>query len=230
MKSCIFILIALSMGAALADTQEFTKEFTTTISSGTNNKGGYYGACFNLTNSTFASTVLEGQSITLPSEVELTSISFTAPGDGSSSLTSAKLAIYEHTRDGTTGNFIAISENVVTWSAGNAITFNFGDSITLSPSAKIQCLFVVSTATADDVKTFEGYKNNSGTMRIVVGNQNGDLPSGFGTYTSNTINTWESKYLPQVTIKTQISVPEPTTATLSLLALVGLVTRRRRQA
>lgn len=230
MKRILAILFALPMSAALADTQELTKEFTTTISSGTNGAGKYYGACFDLTNATLSSTVSEGQSITLPNEVELTSITFTAPGSGDNgTLGTAKLAIYEHTGDGTTGNFIAVSENVVTWSAGDALTFNFGDSITLSPSAKIQCLFVLSTATADDVRTFEGYKNNSGTMRIVVGNQNGNLPSGFGTYTRNTIDNWEKMYLPQVTIKTQITVPEPATVTLSLLSLAGLATRRRRK-
>lgn len=63
------------------------------------------------------------------------------------------------------------------------------------------------------------------------------IPGGWGTYKGSGINSWEGQYVPVTTVtlsKNDISeeipvVPEPTTATLSLLTLAGLAARRRRK-
>lgn len=232
MKSCIFILIALSMGAALADTaSDLTQEFTTTISNGGEGVGSYYGACFDLTNATFATTKVNTQSVTLPSKVVLNSVAFTTPSStgGQSDLSSAKLAVYKYTGASTTGDFITISSNAVTWTTSSTLTFDFSGDITLSTADKYQFLFVSSTATAADVDTFAEYKTQAGVFRIKLGGNTSTLPTGFGIYKNNALSQTDGKYLPLVTVKTS-PIPEPSTATLSLLALVGLVTRRRRQA
>lgn len=231
MKSCIFILIALSMGAALADTaSDLTQEFTTTISNGGEGAGSYYGACFDLTTATFATTTVNAQSVTLPSKVVLNSVAFTTPiGTGTGDLSSAKLAVYKYTEASTTGDFITISSNAVTWTTSSTLTFNFSGDITLSTADKYQFLFVSSTAKAADVDTFAEYKTQAGRFRINLGGYTNTLPTGFGLYKSNALSAKEGNYLPLVTVKTS-PIPEPSTATLSLLALVGLVTRRRRQA
>ncbi len=54
------------------------------------------------------------------------------------------------------------------------------------------------------------------------------LPKGDGVYMVNGLNSWAGFYMPNVEVSLS-ATPEPTTATLSLLALAGLCARRRRK-
>lgn len=222
MKKTLTALLAFSSIAF-----GLNEEFTTTISKGTNGAGNYYGSCFALTHDSLATNDVPFTEST----VLLDAVTFTAASSGSSG--TVKLAVYKHEGDSKTGTFVGLSSNSVTWSAGTALTFNF-DGQEITTSDKYQYLFVSANATADDVDTFAEYKEQAVTMRIAVGNQGAALPSGWGTYTNNTINGWEGAYLTKALVETHITkddpvVPEPATGSLSLLALAGLCARRRRK-
>ena len=60
-------------------------------------------------------------------------------------------------------------------------------------------------------------------------NSNMILPKGDGIVWNTAYNQWSGQNMAAVTFNAAPAVPEPTTATLSLLALAGLAARRRRR-
>ena len=222
MKKTIIALMALA-GMAMAS------DFSSSITTGNAGNGNYYGGTVKLTD-TFFNTSFSSEELTaLPEILTLDSISFYSRTSGTQVSNTVYLAVYEYTADSTTGTFVGLSSNKVTADTLNtALTFSF-EGITISSNKQYQLLFVNSESTAENVATFEGYKTHAINIGLNVLNQ-GSLPTGDGTYKSNGINSWEGSYIPKLTIETSVpTVPEPTTATLSLLALAGLAARRRRK-
>ncbi len=145
-----------------------------------------------------------------------------------------KIAVYEYLEDGNVGTFLGLSSSE-SFTTNTNVEFTFSDSITLNPTTRYQFMFVASDSTAETVDTFDEYKAKATAWGLALTNKesvegeytHANIPSGWGTYTNGTANGWQNALLPVVTITT--SVPEPTTATLSLLALAGLAVRRRRR-
>ena len=211
--------------AGLAMGSDFTSSITT--GNGTVGNGNYYGCTFELRDAFVATTPTLSTEPTIHVHLTLDSITFYTRTSGTQESRTAYLALYEYTADNTTGAFVALSSNAVTANALNSeITFNFEDVI-IDTTKQYQMLFVDSSSTAENVASFEGYKNHGVSVGINV-LQQGSLTSGDGTYKGTGINSWEGNYIPKVTVKTS-NIPEPTTATLSLLALAGLAARRRRR-
>lgn len=223
MKKTLFTLLTAVVAIpAMADVESNDPTpYITTISRGENGVGNYFGGTINLSYSDYDTNNIAFKVET----VELQSITFYATPSGTSDTLDFKLAVYKYSQDSTTGTFVALSENAVTWSTGSELTFNFtGQKISISD--RYQLLFVSNEAEAADVDTFDEYKTQAKKVRITVGNQTGgNLPQGWGTYKSESINSWEGQYLPKIQV---VTTPEPATATLSLLALAGLAARRRR--
>ena len=203
-------------------------DFTSSITTGNkSDNGNYYGCTFELRDTFVATTPTLSTEPTIHVHLTLDSITFYTRTSGSQENKTAYLALYEYTTDFTTGTFVALSENTVTANTLNsALTFNFEDVI-IDTTKQYQMLFVDTASTAENVASFEGYQAHGTSVGINVLQQS-KLPGGDGTYKGTGINSWEGSYIPKVTVKTS-NIPEPTTATLSLLALAGLAARRRRR-
>ena len=221
-------LIAAMTAPAVMAEGDSTYTIQTDQESYEQNRGNYYGFTLKLTDSFLDATASDAYAPTLStlSEVVLNSVAI-EQRDTTGSGHVAYLAVYEYASDGTTGNFIALSTNTNNDEAtGGYNTFNFAD-VTIDPNKQYQFLFVGSTATPDEVSSFEGYKENATQFGFSMSNID-SLPKGDGTYTNSNLNSWEGFYIPNVSISVSVT-PEPTTATLSLLALAGLCARRRRK-
>lgn len=209
-------------------------DFTTVTGSvtGTTGVGTYYGWTVKLTD-TFLSTTPVDESF---SDLSVTLDSLDLSLGTGSSVDNVKVAVYKYAGDHTVGEFVGLSVNDSgTWSASSTVNLQF-EGVTLSTNQQYQFLFVTSDATVESLTdtSTEGstllsvYQSYSTGLRLSVNQQSG-IPSGDGTYTGNGINSWEGQYIPNVTYHTSTaSVPEPATASLSLLALGALALRRRR--
>jgi len=166
-------------------------------------------------------TALNSKSITLSSlynstpleeSLQLVSYSFVARPDSSTSTG------YLQVSD-TQGNVLGVSDAVTytsnTNNAYNVGTFSFeGKNITLSSTAAYTYTIVTKSAETGEFTPVASFS---------YGEFNPYVASGKGFFIDG-----NKDYQPIVSIKTQ-SIPEPTTATLSLLALAGLAARRRRK-
>ncbi len=219
MKKTIIALMAL---AGLAAAETYTA--STPAKSGDGAQGNYYGFTLAFDNSTYLTT-------DVPANLELMLDSITLLSRSSGATAAAmKVAVYKYTGDSTTGTFLGVSTNTIENAAGNTTyTLSF-DGITVNSSERYQFLFV-NGGTTEDLTTFDGYKAASMAWGVSVTNSfSAQIPGGWGTYKGNGINSWEGNYIPVTTITLSTpAVPEPTTATLSLLALAGLAARRRRK-
>lgn len=170
---------------------------------------------------TGSGTALNSKSITLSSlynsttleeSLQLVSYSFVARPDDTTSTG------YLQVSD-TQGNVLGVSDAVTytsnTNGAYNVGTFSFeGQNITLSSTAAYTYTIVTKS---EETGAFTPVNN------FAYGEFNPYVSSSKGFFIDG-----NSGYQPIVSIKTQ-SIPEPTTATLSLLALAGLAARRRRK-
>lgn len=214
----------LSLAVACLSTANAAIEHQTTVLESSNTNGGaYYGFTLKLTD-TFLSTTG-----TLGSSVYLDSITLT--GRSGQSGDAFKIAVFEYTGDGTVGSLVGLSSASSAYTGEVGIKLDFSGEV-ISSDKQYQFLFVGSDTAKADIDTFDGYKNEAVSRQLTVSNRdssgnNISLPSGDGLYKNNLLSTWEGMYMPLVSIAT--SVPEPTTATLSLLALAGLAARRRRK-
>ena len=148
-----------------------------------------------------------------------------------------KLAIFERQGADSLGTFVALSEATAHVGVGNT-TYDFTDVITLDTSKQYQFFWVQSNTTADVFSTTQSnqsvyatYAASSRFDRINVAssiNSNVTLPKGDGIVYNTGYNSWSGQNMAAVTFNA-VAVPEPTTATLSLLALAGLAARRRRK-
>lgn len=229
MKKCLTLAVLLSAGTVLTNAAVYTTSLTT----GTANRGtGYYGFTVAL-DDTFMSTVDEASSsVTLPDTVSLNSVSVWNRDNNPDHMYTGdvKLAVYAYSTDGTTGTFLGLSSNVVSVSTINQeLTFTF-ENVSISSTAQYQMLFVDSSATAESVDTFDEYKTEAVGISLSVLLQSG-LPRGDGTYTNNSLNGWGGQYMPKLSIVTSSSIPEPSAfgllAGLGALALVASRRRRR---
>ena len=216
MKKTIIVMLALA-GLAAADT------YTAKTPTPGNGQGNYYGFTISFDNTTYLTTdvpvnsILNLDSITLQSRT------------GGGATEDMKVAVYEYDKDGTTGTFLGTS-STVKYANGTTFTLTF-NGITVNSSDRYQFLYVKADTT-EDLTTFAGYKAAAMSWGTAVTNDfTGErIPQGWGTYTVNTLNGWEGKYIPVTTVTLSTpAVPEPATATLSLLALAGLAARRRRK-
>ena len=215
-------LIALMALAGLAAGETYTA--STPAKSGAGAQGGYYGFTLTFDNATYLTT-----SVPSNTELNLDSITLQSRSDNPTAA-AMKVAVYKYESDSTTGAFLGTSvttlENVAN---DTTYTLTFED-ITVNSSDRYQFLFVQANTT-EDLTTFAGYQAAAMAWGTSVTNSfSANIPGGWGTYKSNGINSWEGQYIPVTTVTLSTpAVPEPTTATLSLLALAGLAARRRRK-
>ena len=215
-------LIALMALAGLAAAETYTA--STPAKSGTGAQGNYYGFTLTFDNSTYLTT-----NVPADTELNLDSITLQSRSDNSTA-TAMKVAVYKYEGDSTTGTFLGTSVTTLADVANDTTyTLTFED-LTVNSSDRYQFLFVQADTT-EDLTTFAGYQAAAMSWGTSVTNSFGaSIPGGWGTYKSSGINSWEGQYIPVTTVTLSTpAVPEPTTATLSLLALAGLAARRRRK-
>ena len=221
MKKTLIALFSL-VGLAMADT--YTS--STPAKSGAGAQGKYFGFTLAPANDTYLTN-------DIPADIKvltLESITLLSRSDQIESCPDIKVAVYAYTGDHTTGTYLGVSTNSTgTAAADTTYTLNF-TGITIDPNERYQFLYVNANADVTTLSTFAGYQAASAQWGTSVTNSFGtNIPAGWGTYKSNGINSWEGQYVPVTTITLSApSVPEPATATLSLLALAGLAARRRR--
>ncbi len=215
-------LIAIMALAGLAAAETYTA--STPAKSGDGAQGNYYGFTLAFDNATYLTT-------DVPFNTELNLDSITLQTRSSNSTAAAmKVAVYKYEGDNKTGTFLGTSVTTLENVANNTTyTLTFED-ITVNSSDRYQFLFVQANTT-EDLSTFDGYKAAAMGWGVSVTNSfSANIPQGWGTYKGNGINSWEGQYIPVTTVTLSTpAVPEPTTATLSLLALAGLAARRRRK-
>lgn len=222
------LLAALASAPAMADD---TYTISMDTSKGTQNYGNYYGWTMTLTESYFDTTLGDQAAELETPSVLLNSVSLQQRTGGTARGETAYLAVYEYAADGTVGAFVSVSTNTVTDNKVSSTpaynTFEFSN-VTLDATKQYQYLFVTTNDT-NTLSTFAGYQGNSSLFGFSITAVGGTLDTGDGIYTKNALNDWQSgNYMPNVSVSVT-ATPEPTTATLSLLALAGLCARRRRK-
>ena len=222
MKKTIIALIALA-GVAAADS------YTSSTYKKQDQASTHYGFTIALADSSWVDTTIP----TDVTSVQLDSVTLMTRNSGS--YNDIKIAVYEYTSDGNVGDLLGLS-SAASFATNSNVEFTFSGSVTLNPASRYQYMFVSADSTTEDVDTYNEYKAKATSWGLALTNKESDgnaytyanIPSGWGTYTNGTANGWQDMLLPVVTVTTS-SVPEPTTATLSLLALAGLAARRRRK-
>ncbi len=213
MKKTIALLLAAA-GFAMADTY-------TASTPAKSAQGNYYGFTIAFDNSTYLTT-------DVPADTVLNLDSITLQSRTNQSFDDMKVAVYTYEGDSTVGTFLGTS-STVTFATNTTFTLTF-DGIQVNSSDRYQFLYVAAGTDDSTLSTFEGYQAAAMAWGTAVTNSfSTQIPGGWGTYKGNGINSWEGNYMPvtTVTLSTPV-VPEPATATLSLLALAGLAARRRR--
>lgn len=223
------LLAALASAPAVLAEDTYTISMDTTI--GTQNYGNYYGWTMTLTERYLDTTLNDQQAELATTSVLLNSVSLQKRTSGDASGNTAYLAIYEYDSDGTVGTFVGVSTNTVTDNTVSQTpaynTFEFS-GVTLDATKQYQYLFVTTNST-DTLSTFTGYQGNATKLGFSITAVGSTLDTGDGIYTTSALNGWQNgNYMPNVSISVT-ATPEPTTATLSLLALAGLCARRRRK-
>lgn len=241
MKKTLISVLALS-GVAMATTFTTTNSVTSSASD-----YGCKGFIFNLNGSALTTTSSPNGS-TIEGLVKLESITLTTgstsgwAGDGKFSLviTDTDFSIVGWSTTISTANksdyswsFVAGAKNesVILDSsksylvlADSATSFTAGD--TLIKNNKI--IRLGSSAVSDYGTDKLDFASTSATLYSGLEFITVADPGDNNAYESYTIDN-STRYAPKVTIVTTSVVPEPTTATLSLLALAGLAARRRRK-
>ena len=185
--------------------------------------GSYAGIVFTLgADDTERFTLDEG---TLPSKVTLTSISLTERGGNYNLNTDRILYLTD------ANNVYLGSSSKFTKAEGTDVAvFDFDDSITLSTSATYYA-YMLASADDDNWKagetTVEGGQFYSGQLAACGGSLTGANAANWG-FLNGQKSLHSTGYAPMMSIEVK-AIPEPTTATLSLLALAGLAARRRRK-
>lgn len=175
----------------------------------------------------------------------LNSISIKERNNNSSSM---KIAVFENTSSNslTLGNLVGVSSACSATTTTNTFTsFDFSSSsITLDLNKNYAFIFVTADSnitSADDISIGNGINAPLSQRGVkVVNGSELDLSkitgsSGYVNNYGNYVNDYTA-WLPDVKFEitktdtpTSPAVPEPATATLSLLALAGLAARRRRK-
>lgn len=208
-------LFSICQYQTLADVQsEYTAYRNTTDTTG-------YAAIHSA--SSVSKTNLNSRTITLSSlynetaleeQVALVSYSFIAGTDSTAVTTGIKVQIIDSSNTVLgTSNAVSYSYDTNTANSFGVGTFTFSTAITLTSTEQYTFKLV-------DATTLNDYTDNLyyTQFRTNTSSGNGAKIDGYG---------YNGDY-PLISVKTQ-TIPEPTTATLSLLALAGLAARRRRK-
>ncbi|MCQ2365504.1 MAG: hypothetical protein MJ051_08150 [Akkermansia sp.] len=218
MKKTMIAILALC-GMAMADTTEYTSKNSTTS---TTNNAYYNGITLNLSGSRITTdpAFAPGEA-----EVELISVAtYIRQLDGKTGIT---LALTD-----ASGTVLALSDNVVTSTGLRTWAFS---NTTIPTTENIYFVF----ANPDSANTAIGATltgsvtdmvRAGGTTLANYGNTDNAITCTYlGDNSSYSMTPATQNYAPKVTLHTMsIAAPEPATATLSLLALAGLASRRRR--
>lgn len=232
MKKTIVALLALA-GVTMGD--------ETTVSSSYGKLNGQdqaYGFILSLSD-----RFMEYSGGELGETFELASVTLHSTNSGSSAVaSSAKLVIFERQGKDAFGSYVALSESA-NFQVGDT-TYNFSESVTLDTSKQYQFFFVAADTTsgvfseATDIAA--AYSGVAALTRFDKFNVQAaenyttsyTLPQGDGIIWNRNYTGWSGQNMAVVTFTAvptpAPAVPEPTTATLSLLALTGLAARCRR--
>ena len=217
MKKTLITLMALAscaMGATISTTPEYTD----------NEGGNYCGVAFTLGSLDPArATIVDG--VELDPVVGLFSISLTERNNGSNIPVDRVLYVTD------ANNVLLGSSSLYTKAEGSDVAvFNFGNSITLNTTDT----YYAYLNTADTVagwtvgETVAAGQFYSSALAAVGGNSLTAATASSWGFLNAQKNLASTGFAPVMSIETTI-IPEPATATLSLLALAGLAARRRRK-
>lgn len=219
MKKTFITMLILAAGA-----MGETLTFSTTDDYSGNQGGSYAGVAFTLNAiDTQRFTAPEGE---LTAQVGLTSITLTERGG--------------HDLDATHMLYITDASNVYLGSSSvmskaegsDVCVFTFDTSITLNTADTYYAYLWKSSDSAIEswvagTTTVDTGKYYSGHLAVVGGSYTSDNAANWGLLSGQKALT-ANGYAPAMEICVKL-VPEPATATLSLLALAGLAARRRRK-
>lgn len=229
MKKTLVTLAALMAGFAYATPAEDAVELTysSNITNTNYNGGAYSGVQFNIQGALSAGLLqLEGESPleALPSVVTLNSLIIKSrPNNTTASTVYAALLDDE-------GKILTLSNNSSRASNGSNYSFTFnGYEISTTTTYSVALVTGTSGLTIGSVLT-----TNKANAQLAAwgGGFTEAKTANLGLLKNNDYTIHESHaYIPDITLSITAAtpaVPEPATATLSLLALAGLIARRRR--
>ncbi len=221
------ITAALCLGCiAFAAGEEETITYTTTTGIYTGNDGGNYSSfSFTLSDALFSGTASTTNALTTASDgsesyasstLSLTSILIVARNSGGT-ITADTLVITD-----SEGNIVATSTGVTSSSQVNYDVFDSSEYYTRNVYTYT---FSDAELTVGETYTATFYTNGSVTSQQLIASYNGNQ-----TGSTVAASLGDSNYQPggMVITVSSVSVPEPATATLGLLALGALALRRRR--
>ena len=247
MKKTLITLMALAGLAIGAESYDYSLTLSTGAKS--NQGNNYYGFTIALGTSYGAITTTMGEQLITSMNEDMTqyalnTITLTTRSGNNDGADPIKIAIYKYTSDGAVGDFVGLSTTSAEYpGALKDVDFSF-ENVTLAADTRYQFLFVAADTTvqtltdmtAEGSTLFSNYQAAAKSWDISVTDNNGGqtLTAGWGTYGNNAAGGHAGQYLPCVQLATTVTskyeyVPEPATATLSLLALAGLAARRRRR-
>ncbi len=223
------ITAALCLGCiAFAAGEEETITYTTTTGIYTGNDGGSYSSfSFTLSDALFSGTASTTNALTTASDgsesyasstLSLTSILIVARYS-TGTITADTLVITD-----SSGNTVATSTGVT---SSSQVNYDVFDSERLYTRNVYTYTFSDAELTVGETYTATFYTNGSVTSQQLIASYNGNGTSEGGAVAASLRN---NNYQPggMVITVSSVSVPEPATATLGLLALGALALRRRR--
>ncbi len=235
-KTLLLLTLAASLGLAYAaesnsstEEEKVTLTFSNTTKEPDNNTdgGACHGIAFTLSSHPSRLTISCEDLTEIPSfsTFDLESISIKVRS-GEDWVDTAAYII-----DDTTNTVLAHSTNTTGELSGGAMaSFQF-NSLTLNAGTGYK-LFFVNASQINDSYIAVGnvmeanYQLKRQMAAFAAGESTNVAECGFTTGINATAS---ADYAPVVSIQGQVLIPEPTTATLSLLALAGLAARRRRR-
>lgn len=154
-----------------------------------------------------------------------------------------KIAIYSYDGSHTLGSFLGLSESANLLPSYSTVTWDFNDiEVETSSSNTYMFLFVQESFTpalgAGSAGLTIGNFINQGysvspMLDVIWGSQGGGLQAGTGMYMEDGGLGFYSAFISSYSITLTdraVNIPEPATATLGLLGLAALASRRRRGA
>lgn len=242
MKKTLITLLALA-GVAAAETATFTS------TSDHNNLGGFGGVDFSIAETSWlASATMDYDKYTMVALQSVTLSMYNTWYTNNNMTTGFGIGIYEKSVSGATTTWTLIGKT--DWFAHTSAaytgthTFTVDGTVTLNTESTYTMAFFAGSdyfdgleigSTRDSMSGANEWKNNThpgaATDALAAVGLRGVASDATGSVImyNPTTNGEQTGWTPNVTLTTTPLVPEPTTATLSLLALAGLAVRRRRR-